>query len=749
MGPMIMIFIFALLLVLPIFIFRNNSKEKALKDNKKSLGEDSIQMAQPKQISEKIKKDVHLRINIFEKSQTLKEEIINYKKQETKIIFLLFKQNKSHENYLYLFCDWLNEKLQIKYGENNDKLEVDYIAPEDSYNSESLHMIKLLFGEKEITFNIHILLHQVNIFNLFIDKNDEKTFSLEQVFYSKEKKKFNRIIKTTNDIKQKKLKCEDYQENYFMRCNYINITKNYVEDILSDYGGKLDTTKDKIFTTQNPNLFLNVLFRKEKKDKAILHLFLNDEIPNYEMNEKDYIFVDFFYNKFIKTKYYQLSQSKADDYFNDLYTTLESEYKNKTIEDDNRFKDDNDNNSDDYIENDNINKDDDSSIIDEIQKLQNEFEKKFKKYIYYADKKILFYLSYLLSIKNKLKEEHLILCKKICLIALCLIESPYKAIKRFNELTDKFYKIDNISLYDKLKIMISLKTFLTFEKNNYSFIDIVEYNKLTNESPFIQGYLFYKEIIENLKQDSLLTFLYNQINSGKGKDYMSDTNIDCYKLKYIPLSIIKNHLLFNYKDNKYFFIYEKNSSEHAYTEGYSKDIFYNLTSLEFDRSTPYKSNISDLNNDSTKIGLLYLHENSHIKFRIINCFNMRSPRGVIQTDFKLFNNDYWAYDNNNDKLFNITKHGESGKALEFILFDDNNAISQLLKHKNIEKLKDYKLYIENNNEKLIKIKNEILKQKTYSFLSKKYYYKASIPNVKIKKLNLKKNIYDTIILTDN
>ena len=56
-------------------------------------------------------------------------------------------------------------------------------------------MIKLLFDKKEITFNIHILLHQINIFNLFIDKNEEKTFSLEEIFYSKNKAKFSRIKK--------------------------------------------------------------------------------------------------------------------------------------------------------------------------------------------------------------------------------------------------------------------------------------------------------------------------------------------------------------------------------------------------------------------------------------------------------------------------------------------------------------------------------------------------------------------------
>ena len=296
--------------------------------------------------------------------------------------------------------------------------------------------------------------------------------------------------------------------------------------------------------------------------------------------------------------------------------------------------------------------------------------------------------------------------------------------------------------------MISLKTFLTLQKNKNSFIDIVEYNKLTSESPFIQGYLFYKEIVENLKQKSLLTFLFNQLNSGKGFDYFSRTV--CYKLKYIPLSIIKIHLLFNYSDNKYFFIYSSQSNDNAFTNGYSKDIFFNLQTLELRHS--YVNNSPNLQNHSTKIGLVLLHENCHIKFRKIKCFNLKSPRGVIKSDLDLFLNDYMSFESNNDDIFNTVKYGESGKALEFILFNDNNAISQLLKHKNIEKLKNYELYIKDNNNDLITIKNEIMKQKTISFLNKKYnnYNASSSSSTKIiKTIYRKKNIYDTVALTSN
>ena len=670
--------------------------------------------------------------NIFKISKNLIDEVNKYISQKTKIEFFIFKEKQNEEKPVYLYCDWIKDRIKIKYGEKNNKIEVEYKDQDISYNSESYHKITLVFGEeKEITFNIHILLHNLNIFNLFIDNNDENTFSLEQMFYSKEIKKLNRINKRTDDIKKGTLKCENYKEQYFMRCNQINITKSKLIDIITNYGGNLDENAE-IFTKGNPNLFLNILFGKDKKAK--IYFFLNEEINNRELNEDDYIFFDSFYHEFIEQKFYEKSKFESEKYYNRLFDILEREYKN------------NENNNNNIDNKDNINEiDDDSSISDEIKQLENDFKKNLKIYIHYVDKKFLFYLSDILSNKNDLKEKHLLLCQKICLLSLCLIESPYNAIKRFYELKDKFFKIDDISNYDKIKIMISLKSYLTLQNDEYSFIDIVEYNKLTSESPFIQGYLFYKEIVENLKQNSLLTFLFNQLNSGKGFDYFSNT--DCYKLKYIPLSIIKIHLLFNYSDNKYFFIYAKESNEHAFTEGYSKDIFFNLRSLELGLSDV--NNSPDLLNHSTKIGLVLLHENCHIKFRKIKSFNMNSPRGVIKSDLNIFLNDYTSLKSNNEDIIVTEKHGESGKALEFILFNDNDALSQLLNHKNIEKLKNYKFYIQDNNDDLIKIKNEIMKQITFSFLNKRFNYNASSSTKKIKKINLKKNIYDTIVLTNN
>ena len=56
----------------------------------------------------------------------------------------------------------------------------------------------------------------------------------------------------------------------------------------------------------------------------------------------------------------------------------------------------------------------------------------------------------------------------------------------------------------------------------------------------------YRGIISSLTKDSKLFFLYIQLNSGFGFDYMSSNHF--YKVKHVSLIEIKNHLL-----NEYFY----------------------------------------------------------------------------------------------------------------------------------------------------------------------------------------------------
>ena len=80
-------------------------------------------------------------------------------------------------------------------------------------------------------------------------------------------------------------------------------------------------------------------------------------------------------------------------------------------------------------------------------------------------------------------------------------------------------------------------------------LDIIKMLDLPEYSPYFQGEILYRKIISNLTNESKLNFIFLQLQSGAGYDYIN--NINCYKIKIIPILMIKYYLLNNY--TKYFF----------------------------------------------------------------------------------------------------------------------------------------------------------------------------------------------------
>ena len=190
-----------------------------------------------------------------------------------------------------------------------------------------------------------------------------------------------------------------------------------------------------------------------------------------------------------------------------------------------------------------------------------------------------------------------------------------------------------------------------------------------------------------------------------------------------------------------------NDGAHAFTDGYSKDTFFNLNSLDFLESNVFDS--CDLENDSTKIGLLYFHENCHIKFRVFDSFNINSPQGLIKPDFKIFENNYIENIYTENDILTVEKSGESGRALEYFLFNENDAIDKLLECRDIKDLKNVDLFIQKNNENLVIIKDKIIKNNYRLDLGPniKYLEYNTLSSKKdIKKIKKKKDIYDSMIL---
>ena len=197
-----------------------------------------------------------------------------------------------------------------------------------------------------------------------------------------------------------KLKIEDYKLEHFMICNYINISKVDLEEIFANYGEKLNK---EILQNENPNLFLNILFGKEKK--ANIHLFLNDQNDKFEIKEKDHELINSFYNKFIISESYLDFENNPDRYYINLYNFLEKSYNDfkkdemKSINKENESIQKKDKINSNKRNNDvNFKKDYNESIIQEIDK---EFTKKLNKYVKWINEMILHCISYFLRIKKR------------------------------------------------------------------------------------------------------------------------------------------------------------------------------------------------------------------------------------------------------------------------------------------------------------------------------------------------------------
>ena len=160
-----------------------------------------------------------------------------------------------------------------------------------NYENEITEKIHLLSENNSKEFLIHIYPYQENEYNIYIDQFNFKTYSLEQIFYSKEIKKFNKIEKFKNKI-------EDYRDENFMRCNLINITEKQCLDICCSYNNNF--TRNKIFDNNNPNILMNIFFGKKRKSQ--IYLYLNEEIKIYQMNKNDIEFLKKFEKEIIRTK---------------------------------------------------------------------------------------------------------------------------------------------------------------------------------------------------------------------------------------------------------------------------------------------------------------------------------------------------------------------------------------------------------------------------------------------------------------
>lgn len=637
---------------------------------------------------------------LFSLDRALEKEINNFRAQQTKLIFHFIHIFPDSKTYKKIYLPSQNIFLDIK----GKDLTIDFTDKKYPYKyniSEKFILFNDIDDKK--TFLIIINKNVENHYNIIIDKTqDKKTFSLEIIVYSKIKKCLHEINKLENlKLYQK----ENYDPN-ILRFNIINARE---EELLYIYSINMEEEKKSkiernIFSEYKENLLLNIIYSKDEKI-VFRRIFENTEENIILTFTKDEIYL-------IKDLYVKVIK-KYLDVDSDIASNIE-DFKNEFISYDKAH-----------------------GYSSELDKVTNEviidsdlrrIDLKFKCTPFY--------------LRNYEKEdlllEELKLTEYLCYLNLLLIEDDYfidriqDFIKNKNLIFDKYFTLTN---KDKSLILINL---LTNEKNNKSNYTFRSFYDLPDKSPYVQSELFFRKTISQLSNNSSLSFLYLQLNSGSGEDYLTKT--EHYKIRMIPLIEIKYHLLQKFFYT-YFFTFDSNNKIMAFNNVNTQILSFN-ESADIGYSKPKgisKYAIKNSNNNTIKLSFLKFHEQAHIKFRG-NYDDKLDPRYLLNDDLQLIDNKIINRNDNNNDNDELSVSGESGNALEYFIFNDFLTLDKLMKSKkDLSILNNINLLIQDNFDELRRYSQQLTKNvrliNTYDKQNELYKkYKE-----KIKKSNKLKN----------
>ena len=235
---------------------------------------------------------------------------------------------------------------------------------------------------------------------------------------------------------------------------------------------------------------------------------------------------------------------------------------------------------------------------------------------------------------------------------------------------------------DKIKIVIA-STF--YYMNNKILLDLRldEYR----EDLIMKGLNFFENVILDLTEDSALTLIYLQLNSGFSYELSNKKN--CYKLSMLSIDDIKKHILKNNCD--YFFVVESPLSDYASSDSRTQVEFYNIFLL-IDENESEETNIMN-------VAISKFHESGHIKFHSNEKIGaLSSPILFINKNLEIKEQYGW-----NDK-----NKGESGKCVDNFLFGEEENVSQKIIASSQSWNLMNKNYFTGNLDELNKISKEII-----------------------------------------
>ena len=592
---------------------------------------------------------------LFELKNELKNQIENHNNKKTiiNLEFINFSNNK--KEYQGLKFSSINKEFLI----SDKKIIVfEYADDKYPYKNEITEKIILYNEEKENEYLINIKRHQENYYTICTDIENEKTYSLEIVFFFKElKDKFQNII-----INNRKLFIKENSPNTISRYNLINVDITNSIKIFNEYSdNKLEQSNNKEVNNifQEQNLLFNFLYINNRRIGKIFHNKEDNEIEDFNENEK-----------------------KILEKINEIYKD-NKEYDEELINSFTSLKE-----SQDYYINEN-NKNKCNKLVDLNHKFKKMpiFMKYYRKFPTDEDIKIIRASSFLDILLYFNSEEW----------------SHYLKIY-LTETENIFNKNKYLNNKDKIMILINYLSIIKtdcVEINNYKFVSFYELNE---DSVFIKSELFYREIISNLTEDSSLFFLFLQLNSGYDIDYI-DLNY-YYKIKHISLIEIKNYLL-NECFYPYFFTFVAQNDLLVWNDIKTQIKNYNINFKIY--SNLESSNKKYIMNNTVKMTLIKLFQYVNTKLEGNYKLN-NSPRYLLIDNLDYSDNQKIINNENLNKYdVNVIKFlDKSEQTIEKYIFLDDKIIKSIIYSKGIDlsQICDPDLFIQKDFNKL----NNIIKK---------------------------------------
>ena len=536
------------------------------------------------------------------------------------------------------------QKIIIKFSNNNNELNIEFEVEIIKGQINFIYPMINNINDNSIDFRYKNFTKKKSINFVEIKLNEKKSFKVFYNFIDKEEKIGRCILLNVSNIYSIKYK-EEYLVNDEPSHYWIYLVKQY-ENII-------DFTQTKNLISNNGDLLKEIYnsYQKIKNYKESISILLNENeniiLKFIKLGKKK----EYFDRELLKKIHYPIDE--IDNYttkdFENLYHFL---YVNLTLVYHDRYE-------------------------KKISKLDSEDKtgKKAKDEIKNA------IIKFFKELKDSLKN----------------IEESFKKLNEQN----------NITLKEKGKMLAVIEAVLE-ENSNYN-IDKLKFINLKNIDTknikyncYIKALNLFKDIINNLSYDSLLTECGLELNSRYLKSYNSKNKEESsIEISIITLEELKEHLIkciperiyrVNHTSDNYSF-YNKISRDIIMNEKY---IFNNLDEKEIESilNSKDKDGIYTLS-----ILILYFHElYGHSKVRIIE------PKKKTPLKFNYKGYLICLFNDNNKK------YKEAGRIVEKYITNFNELNQKfLLNHDNynVNELLNYKLYINSNFDELNGIINKI------------------------------------------